>query len=104
MLGLEPHDLAGAQATAIAEAEQDAGLETAGDSQEPAHLVRAHDLRNLLGLAQVIDLGSEVETPQRHPKQKPHSGHDAVAVADAHVRLSQVQLKQAQVLACRGIR
>src|SRR5947209_18762620 len=79
MLGLEPHDLAGAQAAAIAEAEQDADLEAAGDGKEPAHLVRAHHLRNLLGLAQVINLGSKIEPPQRHAEQKPHPSHDAVA-------------------------
>jgi hypothetical protein len=41
--------------------------------------------------------------PQRHAKQKPHSGHDAVAVADAHVGLGQVQLEPADILKGRGI-
>src|SRR5213078_2414789 len=49
---------AGAQAAAIAEAEQDADLEAARDGKEPAHLVRADHQRNLLGLAQVIDLAA----------------------------------------------
>src|SRR6478672_11309611 len=104
MLDLQPHDLAGAQAAAIAQAEQDADLEAAGDGEEPAHLIRAHHLRDLLRLAQVINLGSEVEPPQRHAKQKSHPGHDPVAVADADARLSQVQLKKTHVLACRGVR
>src|SRR5205823_2446955 len=32
-------------------------------------------------------------------KQEPHPGHDAIAVADAHAGLSQVQLEPADVLA-----
>src|ERR1700724_1454327 len=48
MLDLEPDHLAGAQAAAVGETEQDADLHTAGDSEQPAHLVRAHHLRNLL--------------------------------------------------------
>src|SRR3974390_722499 len=63
MLDLQPHDLAGTQAAAITQAEQNADLETVGDSEEPAHLVGAHHLRNLLRLAQVVDLRSEVEPP-----------------------------------------
>ena len=51
----------------------------------------------------MVDLGSEVEPPQRHPKQEPNSCHDAVAVADAHARLSQVQLKETDVFAGRGL-
>jgi hypothetical protein len=104
MLDLQPHDLAGAQAAAIAEAEQDAHLQTTGYGEQPAHLIRAHHLRNLLGLAKVIDLGGQIEPPQRHAKQEPHPGHDAVAVANAHAALGQVQLKETHVLACRGVR
>src|SRR6516165_2889332 len=104
VLDLEPDYLAGAQPAAIAEAEQNPDLEAAGDRQEPAHLIRAQYLRNLLRLADVIDLGRKIQLAQRYAKQKPHSGHDTVAVADAHAGLSQVQLKQTQVLACRGVR
>src|ERR1700721_2941294 len=43
-------------------------------------------------------------SPHRHPEQKPHPGHDAVAIADAHAGLRQVQLKQADVLGCRRVR
>jgi hypothetical protein len=46
----------------------------------------------------VINLGSEVEPPQRHAKQEPHTGHDPVAVADAHAGLGQVQLEAPDVL------
>jgi hypothetical protein len=46
----------------------------------------------------VIDLGGKVQPPQRHAKQEPHPGHDAVAIADAHSGLGQVQLEQADVL------
>jgi hypothetical protein len=44
MLDLQPNHLAGAQAAAVAEAEQDADLEAAGDGEQPARLVRAYDL------------------------------------------------------------
>src|SRR5580704_1519347 len=37
-------------------------------------------------------------------EQEPHPGHDAVAIADAHAGLGQVQLKQADVLGSRRVR
>src|SRR4249919_1453868 len=97
MLDLQPDHLAGAQAAAIAETEQHAGLEARGDGEQAPRLVRAHHQRDLLGLAEVIDLGGEIQSPQRHAEQEPHPGHDAVAIADAHARLGQVQLEQADV-------
>ena len=66
MLDLQPDHLARAQAAAIAETEQDAGLEAAGDCQQAPHLVRAHHQRDLLGLANVINLGGKIRSPQRH--------------------------------------
>ncbi len=78
--------------------------ETAGYGEQPARLVWAHHLRNLVRLADVIDLGREVEPPRRHAEQKPHCGHNPVAVTDAHPCLGQVQLKKTDVLACRGLR
>src|SRR5258705_10063109 len=48
MLDLQSDDLAGAQATTIAEAEQDSDLEAAGDGQQAPRLIRAHHLRDLL--------------------------------------------------------
>src|SRR6266853_6778279 len=92
-----------ARRPAIAETEQHAGLEAAGDCQQALGLVRAHHQRNLLGLADVIDLGGKIQSPQRHAKQEPQPGHDAVAVADAHTRLRKVQLKLANVLGCRRV-
>ena len=100
MLDLQPDHLAGAQAAAIAETEQHAGLEAAGDGQQAPRLVRAHHQRDLLRLTEVIDLGGKIQSPQRHAEQEPQPGHDAVAVADAHARLGQVQLEPADVLRC----
>src|SRR5437868_3014111 len=60
MLDLQPDRLAGAQAAAVAAAEQHARLEAIGDGQQAPRLVRAHHLRNLLRLAQVIDLGGKI--------------------------------------------
>ena len=61
-------------------------------------LVRAHHQRDLLRLADVIDLGGQIQSPQRHAEQEPQPGHDAVAGADAHAGLGQVQLEAADVL------
>jgi hypothetical protein len=79
--------LAGAQAAAIAETEQRAGLEARGNGQQAPRLVRAHHLRDLLGLTEVIDLGGKIQSPQRHAQQELYPGHDAVAIADAHAGL-----------------
>src|SRR5215216_1793485 len=49
MLGLEPHNLADAQAGAIAERQQNAYLQLAGHYQEPLRLVGGEDLGNLCG-------------------------------------------------------
>ena len=93
MLDLQPDHLAGAQAAAIAQTEQRADLEVAGDGQQAPRLVRAQHQRYLLRLTEVIDLGGKIQSPQCHAKQKPHPGHDAVAIADAHAGLGQVQLE-----------
>src|SRR5262245_15332447 len=100
MFDLQPDHLAGAQPAAIAETEQKASLEAAGDGQQALRLIRTHHQRNLLRLAEVIDLGRKVQSPQRHAEQEPQPGHDAVAVADARARLGQVQLEAADVLKC----
>src|ERR1700692_4462387 len=98
VLDLEPDHLAGAQAAAIAETEQHAHLEAAGDREQAARLVLAHHQRNLLRLTEVINLGRKVQPPQRHAKQEPQPGHDAVAIADARARLGKMQLKPADIL------
>src|SRR5580693_2166821 len=103
MLDLEPDHLAGAQAAAIAETEQRADLEVAGDGQQAPRLVRAHHQRYLLGLTDVIDLGGKIQSPQCHPEQESQPGHDAVAIADARAGLGQVQLEPAYILSRRGV-
>src|SRR5271157_5954811 len=90
MLDLEPHHLAGAQAAAVTETEHHASLEIVSNRQQPLRLVRAYHKWNLLRRAQVIHLGGEVQTPQRHSEQEAQPGHDHVAGADAHATLSQV--------------
>ena len=50
MLDLEPDHLAGAQAAALAETEQRADLEIAGDGEQAPRLVLAHHQRYLLRL------------------------------------------------------
>src|SRR5438445_302874 len=87
MLDLQPDHLAGTQAAAIAETEENARLEAAGNGQQALRLVRAHHQRNLLWLTDVIDLGGKIQSPQRHAEQEPQPGHDAVAVADARAGL-----------------
>ncbi len=104
MLDLQPDHLARAQTAAIAETEQHADLEAAGDGQQPPRLVPAHHQRDLLRLTEVIDLGGKIQSPQRHAEQEPQPGHDAIAVADAHTGLGQVQLEQPDVLGCGRVR
>src|ERR1700688_829702 len=103
MLALQPDHLSRAQAAAIAETEQHADLEAAGDRQQPPRLVLAHHQRDLLWLTDVIDLGGKVQSPQRHAKQEPQPGHDAVAIADARARLRKMQLEPADVLRRGGV-
>src|SRR5882757_7646011 len=98
MVDLQPNHFAGTQAAPIAETECCAGLEARGNGQHATRLARAHHLRNLLGLADVIDLGGKIQPSQRHAKQEPHSSHDAVAIADAYARLGKMQLEPADVL------
>src|ERR1700675_3966359 len=104
VLGLQPDHLAGAQAAAIAETEQHAHLEAARDREQAPGLVLAHHQRNLLRLTEVINLGRKIQSPQRHAKQEPQPGHDAVAIADARVRLGKMQLKPADILQCGCVR
>src|SRR3984957_1918519 len=98
MLDLQLDHLAGTQSAAIAETEENAGLEAAGDGQQALGLVRAHHQRNLLRFADVINLGGKIQSPQRHAEQEPQPGHNAVAIADAYSGLGQVQLEQTDVL------
>src|SRR5262245_58343365 len=100
ILDLQSDHLAGAQAGAIAETKQHAGLRIAGNRQQSLDLVRAHHQRNLLRRTDVINLSREVEPPQRHTQQEPHPGHDPVAVTDAHAHFGQVKLEAANVLGC----
>src|SRR5437899_7945758 len=104
MLDLQSDHLAGAQAAAVAETEQGADLEIAGDGQQAPRLVRAHHQRYLLRLTDVIDLGGKIQSPQCHAEQEPQPGHDAVAIADAHAGLGQVQLEPADILRRRRVR
>jgi hypothetical protein len=98
MLDLQPDHFAGAQAATIAETEQRADLEAAGDGEQAPRLVRAHHQRDLLRLTDVIDLVRQIQSPQGHAEQEPQPGHDAVAIADAHAGFGQVQLEAADIL------
>src|ERR1700693_6631655 len=100
MLALRSAHFAGAQAAAISEAQNDAGLEARRDRQQATRLVRTYHLWDLLGLAKVIDLGRKIQPPQRHAHQELHPGHDAIAIADAYAALDQVQLESADVIRC----
>src|SRR6516164_10107255 len=71
--------------------------------QQAPRLVRAHHQRYLLRLTDVIDLSGKIQSPQCHAKQKPHPGHDAVAIAYAHTGLGQVQLEASDILSRRGV-
>ena len=60
---LKPDHLAGAQAAAVAETEQRADLEVAGDGQQAPRLVGADHQRYLLRLTDVIDLARQIQSP-----------------------------------------
>jgi hypothetical protein len=45
-----------------------------------------------------------IRPPQCDAKQELHTGHDPVAIADAHARLGQVQLKATHIIRCGGVR
>src|SRR6266446_9357333 len=45
----------------------------------------------------------KIQSPQCHAEQEPQPGHDAVAIADAHPGLGQVQLEPADILSRRRI-
>ena len=49
----------------------------------------------------VIDLGGKIQSPQWHAEHEPQPCHDAIAIADAHARLAQVQLEPSDILSCR---
>ena len=88
----------------MAETEQCADLKARGDGQQTPRLILAHHLRDLLRLADVINLGGKIQSPQRHTQQELQPGHDPIAVADARASLGQVQLKQrmsSAVAACQ---
>src|SRR5712692_9170893 len=104
VLDLQPDHLAGAQAAAVAETEQHAHLKAARDREQAPGLVLAHHQRNLLRLTEVINLGRKIQSPQRHAKQEPQPGHDAIAIADARARLGKMQLKPADILRRGGVR
>src|SRR5580700_1260147 len=98
MLDLQLDHLAGTQSAAIAETEENACLEAAGDGQQALGLVRAHHQRNLMRFAEVINLGGKIQAPQRHAEQEPQPGHNAVAIADARPCLGKMHLEPADVL------
>src|SRR5262245_22331098 len=86
--------LAGAQAAAIAETEQHTGLVARGHGQQTPRLILAHHQRDLLRLTDVIDLGSQIQSPQRHAQQELQPSHDAVASANAYTSLAVAQRMQ----------
>src|SRR6516165_2060293 len=62
------------RAAPIAKTKCCASLEARGNGQHATRLVRTHHLRNLLGIADVVDLSREVLPPQCHAQQELHSG------------------------------
>lgn len=99
---LEPHHLAGTQAAAVGQGQHGPQLDVRRHGQQALDLVLAHHHRDFLWRLQVIDLGRQVVPPQRHPKEKPHAGHDPVAVTNAGPALDQEELEAADVVGgCR---
>ena len=59
--------------------------------------------RQLFELGGVLEAGSQIIPAQCHAKKKLHTGHDAVAIADAYPALGQIQLEPADVLCGRRL-
>jgi hypothetical protein len=51
----------------------------------------------------VIDLGGKIQSPQCHAQQEPQPGHNAIAIANAHADLGQVQLEAPDILSRRRV-
>jgi hypothetical protein len=101
---LEPDHLARTQAAAIAEREHHAGLRGASHGEETLRLLETHHQGKRLWLFEMVDLGGQVQTPERRLEQELHAGHDAVAIANARPALHQVQLEAADIIGGGGVR
>ena len=88
---------------AVVGAQSSRRVETTVDKLSCAGWV-PHDQRKPLWLFEVVNLGGQVQAPERHAEQELHAGHDAVAIADARPALHQVQLEAADVIGGGGVR
>jgi len=59
--------------------------------------------RQLLRFLDVPDLSRQIVATQRDAEQKPHPGHDPIAVADARSALDEVQLETSHLVGRRCI-
>src|SRR5216684_1200821 len=66
-------------------------------------LLRAEHWRQLLRFLDVPDLSRQIVATQRDAEQKPHPGHDPIAVADARSALDEVQLETPHLVGRRCI-
>jgi hypothetical protein len=99
-ISLERHHFGGAQAATVGEAQQQAVLEAGCGTEQASHFLGAKHQRDLLRLGNVLDPIGDLRAPQRHPKQEGDPGHRAVAGADAHTLLGQMQLEETDILSC----
>ena len=85
-------NLTSSETAAIGQRQHRPGLERDGACQQMTRLALAEHQRHSLGLAQMIDLSRKIMTAKCYAKQKLHTCHDAVAIADAGTALDQVKL------------
>jgi hypothetical protein len=71
--------------------------------QNTLDLLTAQHWRQLLRFLDVPDLSRQIVATQRDAEQKPHPGHDPIAVADARSVLDEVQLETPHLVGRRCI-
>ena len=99
----QPHDLPRPQSATIGEGQHRSRLQARRHDQNTLDLPGAQHGRQLLRFLDVPDLSRQIVATQRDAEQKPHPGHDPIAVADARSALDQVQLETPHLVRRRGI-
>src|SRR6516165_3370405 len=99
----QPHHLARPQSATIGECEHRSRLQAGRHDQNTLDLLGAQHGRQLLRFLDVPDLSRQIVAPQCDAEQKPHPGHDPVAVADARSALDEVQLETPHLVGRRCI-
>jgi hypothetical protein len=102
----QPHHLARPQSATIGECQHRSRRQAGRHDQNMPDPRGAQHGRQLLRFLDVPDLSRHIVATQCHTEQKPHPGHDPVAVADACSALDEVELETPHLVGrrCSGER